>query len=335
MRILGIETSCDETAAAVVENGRQVIAEAVYSQIPQHAFYGGVVPEVAARAHAAKLPVIVPQVLEEAGGSIDAVAVTYGPGLVGALVTGIAFAKGLAYALQRPLIGVDHIAGHIASLYLSHRSLRPPFVCLVASGGHTEIVQVLSHDTMQILGTTRDDAAGEAIDKVARRLGLPYPGGPHLEELAEHGHADAYDVPQSFRGQDHLDFSFSGPKTAVVHLLENIGDTEAVRADVAASFLESVVEVLTANTAKACRETGVHKVCLAGGVSANHQLRKAMQQMADREGLQLFLPDPKYCGDNGAMIASAAYFAPAGPTGRPLFLNADPGADLDEYRHQD
>lgn len=334
MRILGIETSCDETAAAVVENGRKVICEAVYSQIPDHACYGGVVPEIASRSHAEKLPVIVPQVLREAMSEVDAVAVTYGPGLVGALVTGIAFAKGLAYALQRPLIGVDHIAGHIASLYLTHKDLKPPFVCLIASGGHTEIVYVAAYDTMYILGSTRDDACGEAIDKVARRLGLPYPGGPHLEKLALEGDPHAYDFPVSFRGQDHLDFSFSGPKTAVVNLLGRLDNPDQEGADIAASFLRTVTAVLTENTAKACERVGVKNVCLAGGVSANRQLRRAMQQMADAHGLHLYLPDLRYCGDNGAMIASAAYYTPSGPTGLPLFLNANPGADLDEYRPQ-
>lgn len=332
MRILGIETSCDETAGAVVENGRRVISDAVFTQIPLHGIYGGVVPEIAARAHAEKLPVLIPAVLEAAGGDIDAVAVTAGPGLVGALVTGIAFAKGLAYALCRPLIGVDHIAGHIASLYLSHHDLVPPFICLVVSGGHTEIVEVISYDLMQVLGSTRDDAAGEAVDKVARRLGLPYPGGPHLEKLAEGGDPQAFSFPRSFRGQDHLDFSFSGPKTAVVHVLEKMTD-DSRYADVAASFLESVIGALVENTRKACERTGMTKLALAGGVSANKQLRLAMQALAAAKGWQLFLPDLKYCGDNGAMIASAAYYTPSGPTGSPLFLNADPGADLDEYRN--
>lgn len=339
MRILGIETSCDETAAAVVEDGRGVISEALYSQIEIHKEYGGVVPEIASRAHAEKLPHIVPPVIRDAGGleSIDAVAVTKGPGLVGALLTGVSYAKALAFAADKPVIGVDHIAGHIAGALLSNPGLEPPFVCLVVSGGHTQIVWVRGYTDFEIMGRTRDDAAGEACDKAARILGYPYPGGPNLEKAALLGNPQAFLFPRSFRGEKHLDFSFSGPKTAVVHLvrdLEEKGCLKEQKEDVAASFLCSVVGALEKNTFEAVKRAGAKRLALAGGVSANRQLREAFEKRARKEGIELFLPELKYCTDNAAMIASAAFYAYRAFGEDSLDLNADPGADIERYTHE-
>lgn len=336
MKILGIETSCDETAAAVVEDGRYVLSNALYSQIAIHEEYGGVVPEIASRAHVEKLPFIVPEALSAVGGidEIDAVAVTKGPGLVGALLTGLSYAKALAFAAGKPVLGVDHIAGHIAGVLLSYPELEPPFLCLVVSGGHTQIVEVRGYTDFAILGRTRDDAAGEAIDKAARILGYPYPGGPNLEKAALEGDPEAFSFPRSFRGEKHLDFSFSGPKTAVVHLVEkekNNGTLERNVRDIAASFLHSVVGTLVRNTFEAARRTGMTKIALAGGVSANLQLREAFEQEAEKNAVQLYLPDLQYCTDNAAMIASAAYYAFLEWGADALTLNADPGADIESY----
>lgn len=312
LSILAIETSCDETAAAVVKNGREVISEALYSQIELHREYGGVVPEIASRSHITKLPGVVDYAVEKAGGfdAVDAIAVTNGPGLVGALLTGLQYAKGLAYVLGKPLIAVHHTAGHICANYLTHRELEPPFLCLVVSGGHTQIVLAEDYTTYRVLGQTRDDAAGEAIDKIARVLGLPYPGGPNLEKLAQQGDAKAFAFPQSFRGQDHLDFSFSGLKTAVINLLHGMEQrSEGYKPeDVAASFLDAVVSALVKNTFEAVRRTGVSKLAIAGGVAANAQLRQAVETRAQAEGVTLYMPEMKYCTDNAAMVASAAYY---------------------------
>lgn len=337
MRILGIETSCDETAAAVVEDGRKVISDALYSQIDIHTEFGGVVPEIASRAHVRKLPQIVPAVLEESGGleAVDAVAVTSGPGLVGALLTGVSYAKALAFAARKPIIGVDHIAGHIAGVLLSYPELEPPFLCLVVSGGHTQIVLVGSYTDFEILGRTRDDAAGEAIDKAARILGYPYPGGPNLQDAALGQDCRAFRFPRSFRGEKHLDFSFSGPKTAVANLVHRLEKENALgenREQIAASFLRSVVDTLADNTFEAARRTGISKVALAGGVSANLQLREAFSERADEQHAELYLPDLRYCTDNAAMIASAAYYAFLEWGADRFTLNADPGADLERYR---
>ncbi len=334
--ILAIETSCDETAAAVVENGRLVCSNEVYSQIEIHREYGGVVPEIASRSHVEKLPVIVPEAVKAAGGAdrIDAVAVTYGPGLVGALLTGVSYAKALAYAWGKPLVAVNHIAGHICANYISHPELEPPFLCLVVSGGHTQIVLAKDYTTYEILGGTRDDAAGEAIDKVARVLGLAYPGGPNLEALAQKGNEDAYRFPKSFRGQTHLDFSFSGLKTAVINLLhkaEQKGEAYC-REDVAASFLKTVCDTLADNTFEALRRTGAAMpLAVAGGVSANAQLRAIFDERAKAAGVQLYFPERHYCTDNAAMIASAAYFAYEAGERAGLALNAQPVAELAGY----
>lgn len=308
VKILAIETSCDETAAAIVRNGREVLANEVYTQIEIHKEYGGVVPEIASRNHVRKLP----EVIDALGDyrDVDAVAVTYGPGLLGALICGVSYAKALAYALDKPLIGVHHIEGHISANYISHTDLEPPFVCMTVSGGHTMLAVVKDYGVYETLGQTRDDAAGEAIDKVSRVLGLPYPGGPNLEKLAEGGNPDAFPMPRSFKGESHLDFSFSGPKTTVINMLHTMDQRGESfdRKDMAASFLYSVVNVLADNAFEALRRTGIKKIALAGGVSANRQLRTEFEKRAEAQGVKLYMPLLKYCTDNAAMIGSAAYY---------------------------
>lgn len=334
MNILAIETSCDETAAAVVEDGRKVISEEVYSQIDIHKEYGGVVPEIASRSHIEKLPVVVNRAIEDAGGlsKIDAVAVTFGPGLVGALLTGISYAKGLAYAAKKTLIPVNHIMGHICANYLSLDELVPPFLCLVISGGHTEIVKVKDYTHFEIMGCTRDDAAGEAIDKTARVLGLNYPGGPNLQKLALEGDKSAYNFPKSFKGAEHLDFSFSGLKTAVINEIRKAkkGETEYSKPDIAASFLETVAQTLTKNAFKALDQTGYNKLAVCGGVSANLQIREKFKNLADKRGIELYFPELKYCTDNAAMIASAGYYLYKEEISAPMTLNAFPIAAIDD-----
>jgi len=330
MNILGIETSCDETAAAVVQDGRKTLSNEIFSQIDIHKAYGGVVPEIASRNHTKKLPVIVEAALTKAGMTItdiDAVAVTAGPGLVGALLTGVAFAKGFAFANHKPLLAVNHIEGHICSNFLSHKDLVPPMICLVVSGGHTHIVKVTDFGVYELLGMTRDDAAGEAFDKVARVLGLSYPGGPNLEKLAQEGNPDAYQFPVAYKGETHLDFSFSGLKTAVINQLHQM-DQKGIaynKADVAAAFQKNVVSVLTKNTFEALRREKMSTVCIAGGVSANGALRTAFEKRANEDGVKLYLPDLKYCTDNAAMIASAGYFRQEEAD---LTLNANPSLSL-------
>ncbi len=330
MMLLGIETSCDETAAAVVQDGRLTLSSEIYSQIDIHKAYGGVVPEIASRNHTRKLPVIVKSAIDNAGltmDDIDAVAVTAGPGLVGALLTGVAFAKGLAYANDKPLFKVNHIEGHICSNFLSHADLTPPMICLVVSGGHSHIVKVTDFGRYTLLGQTRDDAAGEAFDKVARVLGLPYPGGPNLERLAKEGDENAYSFPVPYRKESHLDFSFSGLKTAVINRLHQMDQKgEAYnKADVAASFQKNVVSVLADNTFEAAARENMDVVALAGGVSANGALRAAFEARARAKGVRLYLPNMAYCTDNAAMIASAAFFSQEKAD---LTLNADPSMTL-------
>lgn len=308
--ILAIETSCDETAAAVVKNGREVLTNIVYSQIDIHKVYGGVVPELASRNHIPKLPEVVDQAVPEGFEKIDAIAVTAGPGLLGALLTGVSYAKALAFALKKPLIAVNHIEGHISANYISYLNLEPPFICLVVSGGHTQIVLVQDYCSYELFGQTRDDAAGEAVDKVARVLGLSYPGGPNLERLAEGGNKKAYKMPRCFRGENHLDFSFSGPKTAVINLLHGMEQRKEPfsHSDIAASFQNSVVGMLTENTFEAARRAGILKIALAGGVSANGELRSEFIRRGEKENIEIFLPEPRFCTDNAAMVASAAYY---------------------------
>ncbi|MCE5190125.1 MAG: tRNA (adenosine(37)-N6)-threonylcarbamoyltransferase complex transferase subunit TsaD [Eubacteriales bacterium] len=336
-RILAIETSCDETAAAIVENGRRVLANVVFTQIPLHVPYGGVVPEIASRSHVQKIGPVVASALSEAGlalSELDAVAVTNGPGLVGALLVGLSYAKGLAYAAGLPFLGVHHIASHIAANYLSDPDFKPPFTCLVVSGGHSHIILVEDYDRYRLIGRTRDDAAGEAFDKVARVLGLPYPGGPNLETLAETGDPDRYRFHSAFNEADGFDFSFSGIKTAVVKRLYNAEQAgEPVdRADLAASFQRTVVEILAEKAVRATLaqpgEAG-KKLALAGGVSANRALRAALKSRADKAGIALTCPDFAYCTDNAAMVGSAAYGRLLGGRLDPLSLNAIPYLSID------
>ena len=337
-RILAIETSCDETAAAVVESGRRVLSSSVYTQIPLHVPYGGVVPEIASRSHVQKIGPVVSATLKEANltlKELDAVAVTNGPGLVGALLVGLSYAKGLAYAAGLPFLGVNHIASHIAANYLTDPNLEPPFTCLVVSGGHSHIIVVKDYDRYRLLGRTRDDAAGEAFDKVARVLGLPYPGGSNLERLAETGNPNAFRFHSAFNEGEGFDFSFSGIKTAVINRLHTFEQTgEPVnKADLAASFQQTVVEILAEKTVRAAKaqpgEAG-HKLALAGGVSANKGLRAALQTRADKAGIALTCPDFAFCTDNAAMVGSAAYGRLKAGRLDPLSLNAVPYLSIEE-----
>lgn len=330
--ILAIETSCDETAAAIVKNGREVLGSSIYSQIPVHREYGGVVPELASRNHVEKLPYVVDEALAQAGMTledVDAFAVTQGPGLVGALLTGVAYAKSLAFALSKPLIPVNHMDGHISAGYITHPELKPPFLCLVASGGHTQIVRAADYGEYELLGETRDDAAGEAFDKAARVLGLSYPGGPNISRIAKDGDGDAFELPRSFKGETHYDFSFSGIKTAVINLVHNLEQKggDVPKADVAASFQKAVVSVLVDNAFRAAKDTGESILALAGGVCANAALREAVLERAQDTGVKVYLPDLKYCTDNAAMIGAAAYWAMKRGAAA-LDLNANPALEF-------
>ena len=333
-RILAIESSCDETAAAVVEDGRRTLGAAVASQIALHALYGGVVPEIASREHVAALDPLADEALFRAGlamEDIDAVAVTAGPGLVGALLTGVSWAKAFAYARALPLVAVNHIEGHLSANYLAHPDLTPPFVCLVASGGHSHIVLVERYGGYRLLGQTVDDAAGEAFDKVARILGLPYPGGPLLDELAEAGDDAAYAFPQP-RASGAYDFSFSGLKTAAINRAHGIRQQGAAlnEADFAASFRRAVVDALLDKALLAARDCGVGKLALAGGVAANRLLRRELQARGARAGLQIYLPSAALCTDNAEMIGSAAFYRLMDGETAPLSLNAQPSIRLVE-----
>lgn len=311
--ILGIETSCDETSASIVRDGNYIASNIVASQIPIHRQYGGVVPEVASRQHLEKITYVVDKAVDDAGlglDDLDGVAVTVGPGLIGALLVGVAAAKAYAYALHVPLIPVHHLEAHLYANFLSNTELVPPLLCLVVSGGHTSLILLKDHLEYEIMGTTRDDAAGEAFDKVARVLGLPYPGGPALEKLASQGDPQAVRFPRAWLSKDSLEFSFSGLKTAVMNYLrDKQGNEKAVSLpDVAASFQAAVVEVLVVKTMQAAKRSGVRDVCLAGGVAANSTLRQQFQREADQEGLRFYFPEKKLCTDNAAMVACAGYF---------------------------
>ncbi len=313
MRILGIESSCDETAAAVVEDGRTVLSSVVASQVEEHKLYGGVVPEIASRRHAEAISGVVREALEGAGLSIagvDAVAVTYAPGLIGALLVGVNYAKGLAFAADKPLVPVHHLRAHIAANYLAHPALEPPFLCLVVSGGHSHIVRVEDYTRFAVVGRTRDDAAGECFDKAARAMGLPYPGGIHLDRLAADGDPQAYKLPRPRVEGSPYDFSFSGLKTAVINLLHNAQQKgEAVcLPDLAASFQHTVVDMLADNFLRAAADSGAHTLVLAGGVSANSGLRRRMEEECARRGLRLFVPPLSLCGDNAAMVGAQGFF---------------------------
>lgn len=323
--VLSIETSCDETAAAVVRNGREVLSNAVYTQIPLHREYGGVVPELASRNHVERITEIVRKALDDAGrtlDTIDAVAVTCGPGLVGALLVGVSYAKALALSHGLPLIGTNHILGHIAANYLTFPDLEPPFTCLIASGGHSHIVRVRDYDECELIGKTRDDAAGEAFDKVARALGLPYPGGPELEKLAAAGDPKAIVFHSAFNESESFDMSFSGLKTAVINVLhtaEQRGETVS-RADVAASFQYAVNSILSDKAVRASDST----LALAGGVSANRNLRDMLSRKCAEKGIRFCCPDFRYCTDNAAMIGSAGYYLLMKGHLSDLDLNATP-----------
>lgn len=333
--VLGIESSCDETSAAVVKNGRIVMSNVISSQVSLHQKYGGVVPEIASRKHVELIMPVINQALEEAGMHVqdaDAVGVTYGPGLVGALLVGLSAAKAIGFALSKPLIGVHHIEGHIAANYLDYPQLEPPFICLVASGGHSHIVFVKDYDQFEILGQTRDDAAGEAFDKVARAIGLGYPGGPLIDKAAAEGNNKTIKFPRVYFTDGSLDFSFSGLKTAVLNYLNSLeqkGESYHI-CDVAASFQQAVVDVLVNNTVLAAGKTGVEKITLAGGVASNSLLRSQMKTIAQQKGFQVFYPSPVLCTDNAAMIACAAFYELQKGNVADLYLNAIPGLRLGE-----
>ena len=313
MILLGIESSCDETAAALVEDGRTILSSVIASQVEEHKIYGGVVPEIASRRHSEAIVGVVQEALSQAGKSLadlDGIAVTYAPGLIGALLVGVNFAKGLALSTGLPLIPVHHLRGHIASNYLSSPGLEPPFLCLVVSGGHSHIVQVEDYTKLKILGRTRDDAAGEAFDKAARAMGIPYPGGVEMDRIAEEGDPNAYKLPHPHVEGAPLDFSFSGLKTAVLNLLNNArqkGEEISVP-DLCASYRRAVVSCLTENFFQAAEMTGAKNLAAAGGVSANRLLRRELERLAGERGLTLYQPDKSLSGDNAAMIASQGYY---------------------------
>lgn len=333
--ILAIESSCDETAAAVVKNGRTVLSNVISSQIELHKLYGGVVPEIASRKHIEKINQVIEEALGEAQvtlDDLDAIGVTYGPGLVGALLVGVAEAKAISYAKNLPLVGVHHIEGHVSANYIEHLELEPPFLCLIVSGGHTHLVIVKDYGEFEILGRTRDDAAGEAFDKVARAIGLGYPGGPKIDKLSLEGNPDAIVFPKGRIDGAPYDFSFSGVKSAVLNYLNQakMQGREINRADLAASFQKSVTEVLVEHTVQAAKDYNMKKVAMAGGVAANQHLRAAMREACIREGYQFYYPSPIFCTDNAAMIGAAAYYEYKKGTRHGWDLNAVPNLRLGE-----
>lgn len=331
--ILAIESSCDETACSIVENGRNVLSNIISSQIEIHKQYGGVVPEVASRKHIENISDVVNEAIEKANvdcNQIDAVAVTYGPGLVGALLVGVNYAKGLSYAWNKPLIGVNHIEGHICANFIENKELEPPFVCLVASGGHTHLIYVGDYGKYEIMGKTRDDAAGEAFDKVARAIGLGYPGGPLIEKKAREGNPAAINFPRAVINDDTLDFSFSGLKSAVLNYIHNKQqkNEEIIVEDVAASFQQAVTDVLVMKTMKAARLKDCKVVALAGGVASNGSLREALENECKKNNYVFLKPSPILCTDNAAMIGCAAYYKYLKEEFSELSLNAIPNLKL-------
>lgn len=334
VKILAVESSCDETAAAVVVNGRDVRSNIISSQIDIHTLYGGVVPEIASRKHIERINQVIIQALDTAGmglEDIDAVAVTYGPGLVGALLVGVAEAKAIAYARKLPLIGVHHIEGHISANYIENKELEPPFMCLVVSGGHTHLVQVKDYGVYEILGRTRDDAAGEAFDKVARAIGLGYPGGPKIEKAAAKGNADAIFFPRAKVGGSEYDFSFSGLKSAVLNYLNGcqMKQIAIVQEDVAASFQKAVIDVLVGNAMHAVEQYQVDKFAIAGGVASNGALRARIEDACQVRGVRFYRPSPILCTDNAAMIGAAAYYEYLAGRRDGWTLNAMPNLKLE------
>ena len=333
--ILAIESSCDETAASVVKNGRTILSNVISSQIELHKLYGGVVPEIASRKHIEKVNQVIEEALKEADvtlDDLDAIGVTYGPGLVGALLVGVAEAKAIAYARKLPLVGVHHIEGHVSANYIEHPDLEPPFLCLIVSGGHTHLVIVKDYGEFEILGRTRDDAAGEAFDKVARAIGLGYPGGPKIEALAKEGDKNAIAFPRAKVNDSKMDFSFSGLKSSVLNYLNKceMKGEEVNRADVAASFQEAVVDVLSSHGVEAAKELGYKKLAIAGGVASNGTLRAAMEEACQKHGYKFYRPSPIFCTDNAAMIGVAAYYEFKKGTRHGWDLNAVPNLRLGE-----
>lgn len=335
VRLLAVESSCDETAAAVVVNGREVVSNVIASQIDLHKLYGGVVPEIASRKHIENVNQVIEQALKEAGLTIqdmDGVCVTYGPGLVGALLVGVGTAKAISYAARKPLIGVHHIEGHISANYICHKELEPPFLCLVVSGGHSHLVMVNDYGEYEIIGRTRDDAAGEAFDKVARSIGLGYPGGPKIDALAPQGDKMAIAFPRASVEGAPYDFSFSGVKSAVLNYINGckMKGVEYSQADIAASFQEAVTDVLVDHTMLAAQNYGVEKVAMAGGVACNKGLRAKMKVACEESGYSLFYPEPIFCTDNAAMIGAAGYYEFIKGRRDGWDLNAVPGLKLGE-----
>ncbi len=332
--ILAIESSCDETSIAIVKNGREVLSNVISSQIDTHRVFGGVVPEIASRKHIEVIDLVLDEALEQANkkfSDIDAIAVTYGPGLVGALLVGVSYAKSLAYTLKKPLIPVHHIEGHIYANYIEDKDLKPPFISLVISGGHTHIVYVEDYGKFKILGKTRDDACGEAFDKVARTIGLKYPGGPEIDKLAKTGDKYAIELPRVMIDTDDYDFSFSGLKSAVLNFVNKSKMTNVPfkNEDLAASFQQAVSDVLVFKTIKSCKENNIKILTLAGGVSANSFLRKSMQDACDKEDIKLCVPSLKLCTDNAGMIGCAGYYEYLKGNFASLDLNAYPNLKLD------
>ncbi len=313
MKILGIESSCDETAASVVEDGRKVLSNVIASQVEEHKIYGGVVPEIASRRHTEAICGVVEKALLDANctlDDIDAVAVTYAPGLIGALLVGVNYAKGLALATGKPLVPVHHLRGHIAANYISNEEIKPPFMALVVSGGHSHIINVTDYTDFQVIGRTRDDAAGEAMDKAARTVGLPYPGGVNLDKISVNGDPDKYKFPKPKVADSKYDFSFSGLKTFAVNLVHNASQKgeEVKPEDLGASFIKAVTDLLCSHTMEAAKDYNATKIVLAGGVSANSRLRKIMADECSKRNISLYMPELCYCGDNAAMIASQGYY---------------------------
>ncbi len=324
--ILGIESSCDETSVSIVKNGREVLSNVINTQISIHELYGGVVPEIASRNHVENISPVMKEALKEANikiNDIDAVACTYGPGLVGALLVGVSYAKALSYAANKPLIGVNHIQGHIAANYITYKDLKPPFLTLLISGGNTQLVLVKDYTEFEILGKTKDDAVGEAFDKIARVIGLGYPGGPKMDNLAKEGKPNI-ELPKVH--VEGLNFSFSGLKTAIINLHHK--NPNINKADLAASFEKDVAEILLKNTKMAVKETNINKIALAGGVSANSYIRKAFKELEEKENVQVYYPELKLCTDNAAMIASAGYYNYLKNNFSDLTLNAVPNLKL-------
>ena len=333
--ILAIESSCDETAAAVVKNGRTVLSNVISSQIALHTLYGGVVPEIASRKHIEKINQVIEEALSQAQvtlGEIDAIGVTYGPGLVGALLVGVAEAKAIAFARGLPLVGVHHIEGHVSANYIENPELEPPFLCEIISGGHTHLVIVQDYGEFEILGRTRDDAAGEAFDKVARAIGLGYPGGPKIDKLSKEGNPAAIAFPRAHIEEAPYDFSFSGLKSAVLNYLNKCRMTgePIVEADVAASFQQAVVDVLVDNALRAAEDYHMDKLAIAGGVASNQTLRRAMENACRERGIHFYHPSPILCTDNAAMIGAAAYYEFIKGTRHGWDLNAVPNLKLGE-----